>query len=167
MCALTESGFPSAELLGAVRLVRARMAADGDYISGHETRTRQYLIDPVLTALGWDVLDPGLVVLEASAQTGWSDYALRPQSDVALVVEAKRFGSRLDGYPIQQAVRYARWFGSREAVVTDGDLWHFVKVGGFVQERIATLIRVRISVSDDRNAAVGLSHMARDRLAQV
>ena len=165
MCALTELGEPSADLLGAVRLVRERMSADGDYISGHETRTRQYLIDPVLTALGWDVLDSGLVVLEAPAQSGWSDYALQPQIDVALVVEAKRLGSSLDGYPIQQAVRYARWFGSRRAVVTDGDSWHLFNVGGLEHERAGTLMRVRISISDDRNAAVGLSPMARDRLA--
>lgn len=167
MSVLSDALELPADLLGVVGLVRARIESDGDYIAGHETRTRQYLIDPVLTALGWDVLDPGLVVLEASAQTGWSDYALQPQSDVALVVEAKRLGSRLDGYPVQQALRYARWFGARRAVVTDGDTWHLFNVGGLMLERAATLMQVRLSVDDYRMAAVGLSHMARDWLARA
>ena len=55
-------------LIDAIRLVRSRIESDGAYIAGHETRTRQFLIDPVLTALGWMVLDPALVILEAPAQ---------------------------------------------------------------------------------------------------
>ena len=163
---MIESSHGLLGLLHTVRLVRSRIASDADYIAGHETRTRQFLIDPVLTALGWSVLDPKLVILEATAQTGWADYALQPQTDVALVVEAKRLGSNLDGYPIEQAARYGRWFGCRRAVVTDGDSWHLFSVGGLMLESPTTLMRVKISVNDDESAAVRLSELSRQTQMQ-
>ena len=105
----TDPSLRSACLTDALRLVRSRIESDGAYIAGHETRTRQFLIDPVLTALGWTVLDPALVILEAPAQGGRADYSLHERQYSVLVVDAKRLGSSLLGEPVDQATTYGHW----------------------------------------------------------
>ena len=51
------------------------------------------LIDPLLSALGWDTSDPGLVLPEYSSDSssGRADYALlRPDGRPAAFIEAKK-----------------------------------------------------------------------------
>ena len=144
------------DLLEAVGLVRARIKLDVDYISGHETRTRQYLIDPVLTALGWDVLDPGLVVLEARVPFGSADYLGVASSVPRLVVEAKRLGSRLGPDPDKQVSRYARWFGLERAVVSDGNVWRCLGVTDMGSEPTVLLSEVTVEAGEVEDVADGL-----------
>ena len=153
---MTDLREPSAELLGAVRLVRARMAADGDYISGHETRTRQFLIDPVLTALGWDVLDPAVVVLESRMPFGSADYLGEVSAVPRLVVEAKRLGSRLGREPDEQVSRYARWFGLERAVVSDGNVWRCLEVTDMGPEPTVLLSQITVDAGDVEDVAEAL-----------
>lgn len=153
---MTELQEPSAELLGAVRLVRARMAVDADYIAGHETRTRQYLIDPVLTALGWDVLDSSVVMLEARVPFGSADYLGVASSAPRLVVEAKRLGTRLGVNPDVQVSRYARWFGLERAVVSDGNVWRCLGVTDMGPEPTALLSQVTIDSGEVEDVAARL-----------
>ena len=47
-----------ADLLGVVGLVRARIESEGDYIAGHETRTRQYLTAMFGGVFGLQTWDP-------------------------------------------------------------------------------------------------------------
>ena len=55
-----------------------------------ESSTRYCLIDPLLTALGWDLSDPAQVLTEYNSGNGRADYALAPGSGPpSLVVEAK------------------------------------------------------------------------------
>lgn len=151
-------------LTDTVHLVRARIASDGEYISGHETRTRQFLIDPVLIALGWTVLDPDLVILEAPTQGGRADYSLHERTYAVLVVEAKRLGSRLSGYPVDQATAYGQWLGSDFAVITDGDSWHLYGIGKSTDIGPTSLMRVRISTANDEVATTRLAQVSRDKL---
>lgn len=143
-------------LLDVVRLVRERMAADWDYISGHETRTRQFLIDPVLTALGWDVLDSSVVVLEARVPFGSADYVGLDSSVPRLVVEAKRLGARLGSDPDEQVSRYARWFGLERAVVSDGNVWRCLEVTGMGATPTVLLSQVTVDAGEVEDVAEGL-----------
>jgi len=161
---LTDPPQPPADLTDAVRLVRSRIESDGAYIAGHETRTRQFLIDPVLTALGWTVLDPELVILEAQAQGGRADYSLHERQYAVLVVEAKRLGNSLSGQAVDQATAYGEWLGSDFVVVTDGDSWHMYGISRSVYEGASSLMRVRISSVNDEVATAQLARVARARL---
>ena len=46
------------DLQGVIEKLRNMIKTHHGYLSGHETRTRQVLIDPLLRELGWDVTDP-------------------------------------------------------------------------------------------------------------
>lgn len=154
----------SKSLTDVIRLVRSRIDSDGDYISGHETRTRQFLIDPVLTALGWTVLDPELVILEAAARGGRADYVLQDRQYAALVVEAKRLGSMLSVHAVNQATAYGHWLGSDFVVITDGDSWHLYGIWETILLGSSSLMQVRISRVDDEVAAERLARVSRDNL---
>ena len=117
--------------------------SDGAYIAGHETRTRQFLIDPVLTALGWTVLDPTSVLLEAKVHTGYADYLAVDGPASMFVVEAKRLGTHMDSKATDQVSRYANWLGLEHAVVTDGNVWRFLAVTGMGASTTSVLIETR------------------------
>lgn len=49
------------ELVNVIEKLQERISVHGNSLKQNECRTRAALIDPLLTALGWDVSDPGLV----------------------------------------------------------------------------------------------------------
>ena len=102
-----------------------------DYLSEKETRTRQFLIDPLLEELGWEVLNPRAVQLEYGVKnrvgTRQLDYVLMLDDHPIAVVQAKPLNykqslageakttkSILDGAD-QTNIRYI--------IVTDGNRW--------------------------------------------
>ena len=99
-----------------------------EYLVGHETRTRQLLIDPLLRKLGWNVLNPNIVQLEYQVKQGQPDYALMSKGKPLAVVEAKRLGSDLGDDPIKQVLIYARTDGIDYMILTDGDKWEMYDV---------------------------------------
>ena len=65
------------DLVAVVEKLKSRIKNHGPAIGRWETRTRVCLVDPLLTALGWDVSDPSLVTVEReNAEGGRPDYAL-------------------------------------------------------------------------------------------
>ena len=56
--------MPLDDLVSVIEAIKQRIREHGDTLRQNETRTRMALIDPLLTALGWDVADPGLVTPE-------------------------------------------------------------------------------------------------------
>ena len=104
---------------------RSRIEHHREYISGHETRTRQLLIDPLLRELGWDLEDPGQVHLEFKTSSGRPDYALWSNGVVVALIEAKSLGKNLDNDP-GQVIKYGTDKSIpdlRIFVKTDGDRW--------------------------------------------
>lgn len=87
-----------------------------------EYPTRTIFIDPLLTALGWDVRDPDEVVLEHPTVDGKSvDYAMKVNRKVVLHLEAKQLGDPLDDVKsITQVVGYAANDGIEWCVLTNG-----------------------------------------------
>lgn len=76
----------------AIQSVRSRSQLHGVHVSEYETRTKYALIDPVLSALGWNLADPMQVKMEYEIVGGRVDYALF-KTDIehpVILVEAKR-----------------------------------------------------------------------------
>ena len=51
--------MPLDDLVKVIETLQQRIRDHGDSLRQNEIRTRVALIDPLLTALGWDVADPG------------------------------------------------------------------------------------------------------------
>ena len=71
----------------AIEAVSARVAEYGDYFQ-YETHTRYWLVDPLLSALGWDSTNPGQVYIEYPTPSGLrADYALlHPSTAKPLII---------------------------------------------------------------------------------
>ena len=118
--------MPLDDLVQVIETLQQRIREHGHAFN--ETQTRTALIDPLLTALGWDVSDPGIVTPEYRTDVGWADYALQaPGNRLAAVVEAKRLGSFVENH-LSQAVKLLHpGQGIAYAAVTDGSHWQFYR----------------------------------------
>ena len=113
--------MPLDDLVQVIETLKQRITTYGHALN--ETQTRVALIDPLLSALGWDVSDPGIVTPEYRTDVGWADYALQAHgSKPAAVVEAKRLGSFVENH-LDQMVGYCISQGIAYAAVTDGNHW--------------------------------------------
>lgn len=112
------------ELNGVVAALKARIEQHRDILSRNEAVTRYALIDPLLTALGWNLADPAQVQPEYHTGNGIADYMmLAGRSNPQAVIEAKRLGvSVSEG--ISQAISYCLEHGVPYFVVTNGAEWH-------------------------------------------
>ncbi|MCY4258282.1 MAG: type I restriction endonuclease [bacterium] len=89
-----------------------------------EAHVRQYVIDPILGELGWDVQDPSQVLVEHKVDTGYVDYALLDKGKPVVFIEAKKVGNlRPDAE--EQLFKYAANRGIPLLVLTDGNQWDF------------------------------------------
>ena len=89
-----------------------------------EEQVKQFIIEPLLLELGWNLHRLGEVEREFSLQgDGRVDYALSDDSKPLVFIEAKQLGKALlqgEG----QLFRYANNRGIPLLVLTDGDAWH-------------------------------------------
>ena len=122
--------MPFGDLINVIETIRRRIEAHRQSLQQNETRTRTALIDPLLTVLGWDVSDPGLVTPEYNVGQGRADYALINGSDIipAAIVEAKKLNYALKNDERMQMLNYANARGVRYAAVTDGNIWELYEV---------------------------------------
>lgn len=123
----------------ALQAAKSRYERNKDYLKkGYvpEFRAQVLLINPILTALGWDVLDPGRVRIEEVAgggdrrdsprvDTALVDYALYTPGPVcAGVVEAKSPSVQLMRKDRQKkAHAYAAELRGTWVILTNGLLW--------------------------------------------
>ncbi len=115
--------MPLDDLVQVIETLQQRICDHGDSLRQNEIRTRVALIDPLLTALGWDVSDPGVVTAEYRNDSGWADYALLALGNrPAAIVVAKRLGSFVENH-LDQMVGYCIAQGVAYAAVTDGNDW--------------------------------------------
>ena len=115
------------DLIELLEKVYNRIQSHREYLAGHETRTRQLLIDPILSGLGWDVDNPEQVWLESSINrqdgTKRADYVLLDNDKPIAVLEAKALGKPLDDSVDQQAFFYAHKEKIKYMLVSNGDAW--------------------------------------------
>ncbi len=116
------------DLVHVIETLQQRIRDHSTTLRENETRTRMALIDPLLSALGWDVSDPGAVAPEYNVSGRWADYALlRPDGEPAATVEAKKLGESLASHRMQM-LNYSNASGVEYAGLTDGDHWELYEV---------------------------------------
>ena len=119
--------MPLDDLVSVIETLQHRIATHRQSLQQNEIRTRTALIDPLLTALGWDVSDPALVTPEYSVEGGWADYALRGVGNQpAAIIEAKRLGTLVENH-LGQMVNYCIQEGIAYSGVTDGSHWQLYR----------------------------------------
>lgn len=140
--------MPLENLVSTIETLKERINAHRSDLAASEARTRAALIDPVLTALGWDTSDPELVMVEQRLRGGKADYALlKSDGNPISIVEAKALGSQLDSVT-DQLIRYAFAEGLPYAVSTDGDWWQVYDLTK-PNTQIDNRLILEISISDN------------------
>ena len=135
-------------LVSTIETLKERINTHRSDLAASEARTRAALIDPVLTALGWDTSDPALVMVEQRLRDGKADYALlTPDGNPISIVEAKALGSQLDRVT-DQLIRYAFAEGLPYAASTDGDWWQVYDLTT-PNTQIDNRLILEISISND------------------
>ena len=111
--------------------LQKRITLHSDYLSEKETRTRQFLIDPLLGELDWDVLNPNAVQLEYGVKdrggTKQLDYALMLEDCPIAVVQAKSLNSKQKFASEAKRTKNIRdrtgLTNIHYIIVTDGNRW--------------------------------------------
>ena len=92
----------------------------------NEATTQQYVVLPILRALGWD--NANLVSMEVlpeyKVKNGKVDYALKVGQKPGLFVECKKWNKPLEKHESQIA-NYAFNAGVPIGVLTNGKIWYF------------------------------------------
>lgn len=153
------------DLVSIIETLQKRIRDHGATLRENETRTRMALIDPLLTALGWDVSDPALVTPEYSVGNGRADYALHGSESIpAAMVEAKRLGHALSDDERMQMLNYANARGVRYAVITDGNAWELYEVFKQAPLEDRRLLSLRIANTPAHELALRLLLLWRPNL---
>lgn len=118
-------------LTDALTLVSDRIKNFEREFTNNETQTRLSLVDPVLTALGWNPQDPSTVRVEFSVRqrnrSAKVDYALlEPNQTPIALVEAKKLGTDL-GDAHLQLFEYAVGKAVPYLIATNGADWAVYK----------------------------------------
>jgi predicted type IV restriction endonuclease len=103
--------------------IKIRLEKLGDKSMG-EAQTKESFINPLISALGWDIADFDEVKLEYkhTKKATPVDYALLIDMTPKLYVEAKQLGSNLDDFKwIAQILTYSTMAGVKWALLTDGN----------------------------------------------
>lgn len=95
-----------------------------------EEATKNGLIMPFLSALGYDVFDPTEVVPEFTADVGTKkgekvDYAIKRGDEIIILIEAKKATESLSGSHASQLYRYFSVTKARIGVLTNGIHYQF------------------------------------------
>jgi len=158
-------------LQSAVRKVRRtvnRVRERKESIS--EAGTKEALIRPVLTALGWDTSDIDEVKLEYKHKPKDNpvDYGLFVQGSPRLFIEAKALDTNLDDYKWQrQVINYASAAGVEWCVLTDGDRYCIYNALAPVDVERKLFRTVAICDSTQEDAAFDtLELLSKDKLSQ-
>ena len=149
------------ELNDLVVELSEKIRRHGDVFRNNETATRYSLIDPVLTALGWDLADTSQVRPEfpLGGRNRVADYAMlhetgRPQ----FFVEAKNLDTPInkDSSAVEQAINYTIRSDCEYVVITNGDTWEAYRprASGELHERRTTAFR--IADEDRRSTVMGM-----------
>lgn len=102
-----------------------------EHVKGNEQATKQSLIGPLLTLLGYDLTDPRECIPEYRVDFGKDrsvkpiDWAFLQGGQPIFFVEAKEVGKRLPGYDEQLADYFAKAPEAKLGILTNGVQWRF------------------------------------------
>ena len=159
--------MPFGDLINVIETIKRRIETHRQSLQQNETRTRTALIDPLLTVLGWDVSDPGLVTPEYNVGQCRADYALINGSDIipATIVEAKKLNCARNNDEWIQILTYAIAGGVPYAAVTDGNIWELYEVFKHAPLEDRCRLSVKISSTPAHQLALQLLLLWRPNLA--
>lgn len=122
--------------------------------AGNEANTKALLIEPVVSALGWNLFDIGEVDREFRVYDGtFLDYALRVDGNPRLFLEAKALSKSLNDKPfIAQTVNYANNEGVLWCVLTNGLDYRVYKSNEPVDMERKLLFEVDLREAADEHA---------------
>ena len=160
-----------ARLVKAVELVRRNISDHEDACVNNETNTTQYLVEPMLTGLGWDIHNPALVIKEYRVE-GKKRFRRNIRVDIALLgddrrpfafIEVKRLDRDYDPRYMGQLEGYASHMDSGVAVLTNGRHWLISNVTDGVSQPHRTvniLDGSAESVAEQLNSELGRAMIA-------
>ena len=95
-----------------------------------EEATKNALVMPFISALGYDVFNPTEVIPEFTADIGTKkgekvDYAIKKDDKIVMLIECKACGSNLDDQHASQLYRYFTVSDSRFGILTNGVIYRF------------------------------------------
>lgn len=102
-----------------------------EHVKGNEQATKQSLIGPFFTLLGYDLTDPRECIPEYRADFGKDrsakpiDWAFLHNGSFAFFVEAKEVGRKLAGFDEQLADYFAKDPNVKLGILTNGAQWRF------------------------------------------
>jgi hypothetical protein len=102
-----------------------------EHVRGNEQATKQSLIGPFFTMLGYDLTDPRECIPEYRADFGKErsskpiDWAFLNGTTFAFFVEAKEVGKKLTGFDEQLADYFAKETSVKLGILTNGAQWRF------------------------------------------
>ncbi len=102
-----------------------------EHVRGNEQATKQSLIGPFFTMLGYDLTDPRECLPEYKADFGKDrstkpiDWAFKNGGNFAFFVEAKEVGRKLAGFDEQLADYFAKDPNVKLGILTNGAQWRF------------------------------------------
>lgn len=102
-----------------------------EHVKGNEQGTKQSLILPLFTILGYDYTDPRECIPEFKADFGKgrsvkpADWAFYQNSRPIFLVEAKEVGTKLKGYDEQLGDYFAKEPDVKLGILTNGITWRF------------------------------------------
>ena len=130
------------EVRGEIERIQGYMSS-GRLASFDEAAIKATAIEPILSKLGWDVVDPDEVRREYSVGSRSVDYALFCDDTLKVFIEAKRGGESLERQRHQdQLVRYAFDEGVEIAMLTNGATWWFylpIRAVSWERRKVVTL----------------------------
>ncbi len=133
----------------------------------NEATTKTAFIQPIIDALGWDLTDPSEVTLEFKLSAGHNpvDFALLLHGKPVLFIEAKAWGTPLDGAKIaQQITSYAVQAGVQWIVITDGNEYRVYNTHAAVPLEEKLLRTARIT-DEDQGIQTLLGYLSKQSIA--
>ena len=112
----------SDKLLCVISDVQKRIANHPEAFRKQQ-QTISSLINPILSALGWDITDHQHVEYERKISSGEADIALKRARNPVVIIEAKSLTGILGNTEEEQLVRYCSLSNVMTGVLTNGDEW--------------------------------------------
>lgn len=132
-----------------------------------ESNTKTNLIEPIVSALGWNILNIEEVRREyrGHGKNNPVDYALMILRKPSLVIEAKGLGEDIDDRRwLNQVVSYAAVLGVSWAVVTDGDAWKILNAMATVDVPDKLFKTIRVSEGPTAEVVNTLNLLSRENM---
>lgn len=163
---MKEKGLVCLNLEDCIENVRSLLREHHEYLRSNEMATRIVVIDPVLTALGWNVRSPESVKLEHKHNGSKIDYVLMEgDGSVLAVVEAKPSDSALDK-DRKQASGYAAEVAARYAILTNGWRWEAWEMVSSKPRNDNVIVETNLATGDVAKIASKLRELDREVLGK-